>query len=482
MSGGEEEDIFKRKPRLVRSPHKSPPKRVWRSLPSQNSNSDKLSVAASSTVNNEENRRKSVSFSVPPISSTLFQGDNDFDSLIDFDLDPFVGAQASYSELNPEKTQILTVSTIHSRPFLVHSLVFLAEKFCIDSKINYDGALAESSNWKRSFLAELECANNQQSINLASVSVVETEHEDMSLSVNTIVQGVEKFNSQTQENVSAFIANIELYHDLCNGDVPLQTVVLKTVRSRLSAVTKLGNVQALSLEQIKARIKEKFKLTISFDAAQEKLLSIRQESKESIDAFGERTKTLLDQMNSVSANDNADVQNAQITANEALAIRKFKQNLYNENIRMMSLSIAHTDLYQAIAFATEKFEEMRLSNVRQEQPKAQANNNNQKKASGDDKQSGSKMFCHLCKKKNHFTRDCFLKKKNQQSSGNSNKSNENDDKPFAEKKFNRAGKQRSMNQASSCNADECDESDAHSNAGECAQQMQLHTFGAHLNC
>lgn len=74
----------------------------------------------------------------------------------------------------------------------------------------------------------------------------------------------------------------------------------------------------------------------------------------------------------------------------------------------------------------------------------------------------------------------FLRKKNQQNdSGQSSKQNENANKSFDGKKFNRAGKSRSMNQASGTNENESgDEVDEHIFEGE---QMQLNTFGAHLN-
>lgn len=162
-------------------------------------------------------------------------------------------------------------------------------------------------------------------------------------------------------------------------------------------------------------------------------------------------------------------------------MRKFKQNLFENNVRMMALSVNHSDLYEAISFANEKSEEMRMSNIRQEQPKTNANViNNQQKNYTAEKDKKEKMYCHICKRKNHMTKDCFSKKKNQQNDNNqSNKQNENVNKSFDGKKFNRAGRGRSMNQASSSNENESDnDTEEHIFDGE---QMQLHTFGAHLN-
>lgn len=166
-----EEDIFKRKPKLRRSPEKTP----WLSLPATSSSSEtftaddkearRKSVAFNLSV--DEDRRKSVSFNLPATSSTLcHQSDSFLENLINFDLnseslnpndvsvqqfgyslDPYIGAQATFSELNENnKTQVLTNSKVQERPFVVHGLVFLVEKFCLANGIDYDGALAESSN------------------------------------------------------------------------------------------------------------------------------------------------------------------------------------------------------------------------------------------------------------------------------------------------------------------------------------------------
>lgn len=500
-------EAFKRSSKLSRSPQRS----VWFSLPSKSA-SKKSVESGNSTTNTvvDEDRRKSVSFNLPATSSTFYgQGDTSVNNLIDLDLsspridvasqfdyslDPYLGAQATYSDLNDSHIRGFAESHIRNGPLVVHSLVYLVQNFCAKAGIDCGNILAESSNWKRAFLEENLVKRSEHSShepNGEQQSFVVPDNidnlpenmfeEEMALNLNAIVSGIERFSSKSQEDIESFIASVELYNDLCDENEALKLTVLKTVRSRLKTVTKLGNVQTLSLLGIITRIREKFKLTMSFDAAQEKLLSIQQGLKESIDAFGERTKKLLDVMNSVSTNENVEVQNAQAKMNEKLAVRKFKQNLYDRNVRMMALAVTHDDLYDAISFATEKFEEMRLSNVRQEQPKAFVKENHTQKSVADGKNSNGNMFCHLCKRKNHFTRDCFLKKKNQQDGEQPGKFVENKNKPVEEKKFNRAGKSRSMNQASYSNVDEGGESDTQSLVSDGPQQMQLHTFGAHLN-
>lgn len=118
--------------------------------------------------------------------------------------------------------------------------------------------------------------------------------------------------------MSHSFANVELYDDLCGESEELKLIVLKTVKSRLKAITILGNVQSMTLEQIITRIREKFKLSMTFDAAQEKLLAIQQTPKESIDLFGERVKKLLDIMNTERTDTNVAIQDAKSKMNEKI--------------------------------------------------------------------------------------------------------------------------------------------------------------------
>lgn len=516
MSDSEsEKDIFKSKPRIDRSPKRAT--RINESgfisdFMNVSKNCEKLenpvekNITQTQTGQSTAGSRKSVSFQTPTTSSTFYNPGNDsnFDlldlstdgnfntnlgSANQFDnslLDPFAYAQLTYSDLADSSNVHLSETDLRNRPFTVLSLVYLAQTVCTNNNIDCSGALAESSGWKHLFENRFHInETNNLAIQHDTLVTIQTpgyhQTEEMagSLSVHSIVRGIDRFESRNREEVESFIANVELFHELSGNSDELKLIVLKTVKSRLKAITILGNVQSLTLVQIIARIREKFKLSMTFDAAQEKLLAIQQTSKETIDSYGERVKKLLDIMNTESTDDNVDIQDAKAVMNERLAIRKFKQNLFDTNVRMMALSVTHSDLYEAVSFANEKLEEMRMSNIRQEQPKTNANPmNNQQKFNTADKKE--KMFCHICKRKNHMTKDCFSKKKNQQNDNNqSNKPNENLNKSFDGKKFNRAGKGRSMNQASGSNENESGD-EAEEQIFE-AEQMQLHTFGAHLN-
>lgn len=226
--------------------------------------------------------------------------------------------------------------------------------------------------------------------------------DEMALSIPNILEGIKEFSSKTNEDVKQFIANGDLYTQLASDD--LKPTVLLTIKTRLVSVSKLGDVSGLTWTQIKARIHEKFKTGMSFEAAQEKLIMICQKPNESIEAYGGRVRTLLETLNNTLERNEA-FESCQ-KMNESLAIRKFKQNLINEKLRMMALSIDHASLYQAMTFVIEKEDLIKTSNATSiANPNATSNSKSENKQ----EQQGErrvKKFCNYCKKFNHTIEEC----------------------------------------------------------------------------
>lgn len=255
----------------------------------------------------------------------------------------------------------------------------------------------------------------------------EVEEDEMDLKLSDILSGIRDFPQKSGDEVKGFIANCDMYHELASAG--LKPTVLTVIRTRLAAIPKLGNVSTLTWPEIKARILNKFKPDMSFEAAQEKLWKIGQNKDESIEKFGERIKHLLEAMNATSLNDNNDIQSANFASNENMAVRKFKQNLRSENLRTILLSHEHNDLYSTIAFAVQKSEELSCCNVKKEEPKKEK-----------EKQK-NKLFCTYCKKPNHDIEQCRTKKR-EQSIGESSQKPES--KPFMKKPFD---KNKTINQS-----------------------------------
>lgn len=77
------------------------------------------------------------------------------------------------------------------------------------------------------------------------------------------------------------------------------------MRTRLVSIPKLGKIETATWQQIKMRLNEVFKPTMSFESAQEKILAIQQKSGEYIEKYGDRVKAFLYAMNALATGDNA---------------------------------------------------------------------------------------------------------------------------------------------------------------------------------
>lgn len=169
--------------------------------------------------------------------------------------------------------------------------------------------------------------------------------------------------------------------------------------------------------------------------------------------------------------------------NENLAIRKFKQNILDREIRVMAVSTEHTSLVDAISHALAKSEQLGASNVAQ-QPhfeKKETNNSNSNRNTGatQNKQSNfqgkneksdqkTDLFCKYCKRNNHNIENCrSLARKN----GN---------KPNAEKTENQPQSSSTAVAAKQTENQQINEQIAGSSSQLDIQSLTLQPY--HLNC
>lgn len=246
----------------------------------------------------------------------------------------------------------------------------------------------------------------------------------MALSVSDILNGIPDFDPKSQESIKKFIAQVDLMNTLSTDNAP---TILQIAKARLVTANKLSSVTNKTWAQIKADINEKYRTQISFEVAQEKLLSVQQGPKESHDAYANRLRSLLDSLNSATINDNAEIQNANRNMNENLAIRKFKQNIFDRELRTIAISAEHTTLADAIAHATTKHEQLRSSNVdkkendkkesEKKEPENEKNKNfnkqhnfkNNKNGQSYNRNKNNADQCTHCKKTNHQSDQCIFR-------------------------------------------------------------------------
>lgn len=277
-----------------------------------------------------------------------------------------------------------------------------------------------------------------------SIEVFNQNTVKMTLPLSDILNGIPDFSCKNHDEVRQFIAKADLIYTLAETQ---GATVLSVIRTKLVTANKLGDISNKTWPEIKVKINEKYRVSMSFETAQERLLSIRQNQGESLDAYANRTKILLDALNSASFNENADVINANHKNNENLAICIFKQNVFDEKIRMMALSTEHSSLTEAIAHATEKKEALQSSNISRETPKNDnKNEQNGKNSNGNKANNGKKNNnkkreqCMHCKKTNHASDRCFFRQRDGQASND-----KGEDKP--EKFANRAKDSKHVNVA-----------------------------------
>lgn len=241
----------------------------------------------------------------------------------------------------------------------------------------------------------------------------ERQIDAMALTLSDVMRGIPKF-LETDDGIQQFIAESELMYDLSEGTV--KTTALRIIKTRLATAHKLGDIGNDTWLQIKTKLREKYRNTMTYETAQERLLAIRQGPKESLETYSDRVKKLLDSLNIASVNEDPNVQSATRAMNEELAVRKFKQNIFDEKVRTMALSTDHRSLFEAIAHATQKQEQMQSSNIvkdqKTEQKEANKSQNNNGGYNNKKPQNFKKAVCLHCKKPGHSPDRCFFKPKN----------------------------------------------------------------------
>lgn len=263
-------------------------------------------------------------------------------------------------------------------------------------------------------------------------SIPEQNIQNMALSPGDILRGIPDFDSKTQTDVNKFIACVDMMYVLSPN---ANDTILAVLKAKLVAANKLGSLENKTWPQIKNEIHEKYKLTVPFEVAQEQLISIKQGPKETLDAYANRVKSLLDSLNNATLDANNEVQASNRVMNENLATRKFKQNIFDKEIRIMAISAEHTSLTDAIAHAMAKSEQLHASNVaiQPQIEKKDANSNKSGNGGNSNKQFNtqnknekstpkSNEFCKYCKRNNHTIETCRALARKNSAKPNSEKS------------------------------------------------------------
>lgn len=180
----------------------------------------------------------------------------------------------------------------------------------------------------------------------------------MAFEPRDIINAIPSFNGEEKE-IESFINTCSLYNQLLPDEQKeLLFTKVKAIKAKLygDALSKMQPIKGLNTwNDIEKRIKQKLRRPISYEFAHEALSSINQNRDEDIESFGKRIKEKLSDLNTASRSIAGNENEIQILnkTHEKLAIKKFEQNIKNNDIRIMVSSTNKSNIDDSIAFALE---------------------------------------------------------------------------------------------------------------------------------
>ena len=127
----------------------------------------------------------------------------------------------------------------------------------------------------------------------------------------------------------------------------------------------LGDIdQYENWEALRTVLKEKFKSIFSYDIARENISEIQQNQRESVEEYSVRARKLLEDLNKANSGftDQAEIRVVK-SLNEKLAITKFKQNIFNDDLRILVQARKDGTLEEAITHALEQDMGLKQTNL-----------------------------------------------------------------------------------------------------------------------
>lgn len=176
------------------------------------------------------------------------------------------------------------------------------------------------------------------------------------LTYTDLINAIPQFDGKETE-IESFITTCDTYNGLINEDRRGTFLAIVTKKLRGEALAKVQPIlDYTSWDALKRALQDKLKKPISFEYAQEKLINIVQGRDENFEKYAERLKKALAKLNGASRTLTMDGGALRMLkkANEKLAIRKFEQNTYNKDVKIMLSATRNETLEEAIAFALDK--------------------------------------------------------------------------------------------------------------------------------
>lgn len=176
-------------------------------------------------------------------------------------LNPYWGAESTFSQLNKSNQSDIFISDTgvnENTVALSDSTSLNQNSDSISNSTNSQNQqLSESIQLQQTAVDQTFKVINDQNDQNDTTEYGESREDEMALNISSILSGIDKFSSNSQEEIKQFIANCDLYYELAENNQ--KEIVLKVIRTRLVAVPKLGKIDTLTWNEIKTKIQNAFK-------------------------------------------------------------------------------------------------------------------------------------------------------------------------------------------------------------------------------
>lgn len=206
-----------------------------------------------------------------------------------------------------------------------------------------------------------------------------------SLTYTDIINSIPVFDGKSSD-LDFFISTCSTINTIVTEEQKIMFISIIRTKFKGMALSKMEPLDELKdWNSIKKRLEEKFRKPTSYENAQDEISRIIQGRNEDMETYGNRFRLALYKLNlaSKSLSENADSVALLRTANEKLALRKFEQNISNNNLKIFVCAKACRTIEEAIAFAIKREDAYKAENI-----------------------------CNYCKKRGHFSHTCFQKQNN----------------------------------------------------------------------
>lgn len=174
---------------------------------------------------------------------------------------------------------------------------------------------------------------------------------DPTITITDMINAIPFFEGH-QKDMDYFISTCQNYHNMvAEAQRPMFISILQTKFKGIAHVKMQPFADLITWD-----LEDKFKRPLNYEASQDEISNMRQARGESIEVFGNHIRLALHKSNRASETltTNADALKSLRKANEKLAIRKFEQNLFNNNLKIWVGAKDFNSLDAAISFAMQK--------------------------------------------------------------------------------------------------------------------------------